>query len=182
MNMTDRRIAVFGRADALNTDEDYRDAYETGKALGGSGFSILSGGYGGIMEAVSRGASEKGAEVLGVVFAGEPSRSPNPYLTRAVAARDLFERQKVLIEDADGYIAFPPKAGTLSEVALVWAHRKSGAKMDAPLALAGEKWDRLVDLLKREGIIPENLLQCTFRFGSGQEAAGFMAEYFREKQ
>ncbi|HPA26136.1 MAG TPA: hypothetical protein PLQ05_00640, partial [Acidobacteriota bacterium] len=50
----------------------------------------------------------------------------------------------------------------------------------APLALVGEKWKRLTGLLREEGIIPENLLQCTFRFGSGLEAAGFMAEHFRE--
>lgn len=180
MGMTDKRIAVFGRADALSTDEDYRDACETGKALARSGFSVLSGGYGGVMEAVSRGASENGAEVTGVIFASEPSRSPNAYLTKIVTASDLFERQKVLIEDADGYIAFPPKAGTLSEVALLWARRKSGAKSNAPLALAGEKLGRLLGLLREEGIIPENLLQCTFCFGSGLEAAGFMAEYFRE--
>ncbi len=180
MGMTDRRIAVFGRADALSTDEDYRDAYETGKALARSGFSVLSGGYGGVMEAVSRGASENGGEAAGVVFALEPSRIPNPYLTKVVAAANLFERQKLLIEPADGYIAFPPKAGTLSEVALLWAFRKSGAKTCAPLALVGEKWKRLTGLLREEGIIPENLLQCTFRFGSGLEAAGFMAEHFRE--
>ncbi len=180
MGMTERRIAVFGRADALSTDADYRDAYETGKALAGGGFSVLSGGYGGIMEAVSRGASENGGEAVGVVFGSEPSRRPNPYLTGVIEAPDLFERQKILIDTADGYIALRPKAGTLSEVALLWAHRKSGAKSLAPLALAGEEWGRLLGLLKDEGIIPENLLQCTFRFGSGLEAAGFMAEYFRE--
>ncbi|HNQ77574.1 MAG TPA: LOG family protein [Acidobacteriota bacterium] len=178
--MAKRVIAVFGRADALKNETDYTEAREAGRILAREGFSIISGGYGGVMEAVSMGAHEKGGEAAGVVFAFEPSRSPNPYLTKAVAAPDLFERQKFLVERADGYIAFPPGAGTLSEVCLLWAHRKSGAKREAPLALVGEKWKRLTGLLREEGIIPENLLQYDFWFGSGVEAAGFMAEYFRE--
>lgn len=178
--MAKRFIAVFGRADAVSGDKDYEDSYDTGRFIAEAGFSVLSGGYGGVMEAVSRGASEKGGEAAGVVFAGERGRAPNPYLTRVIEAADLFERQKILIETADGYIAFPPKAGTLSEVALVWAHRKSGAKKDAPLALVGEKWNRLTGLFREEGIIPENLLQCTLCFESGPEAARYMADYFRD--
>ena len=135
--MAKRVIAVFGRADALKNEKDYIEALEAGRVLSGKGFTVLSGGYGGVMEAVSRGAAEAGGEAVGVVFAGERSRQPNRYLTGVVEAADLFERQKALIEKADGYIAFPPMAGTLSEVSLLWAHRKSGAKKDAPLALEG---------------------------------------------
>jgi len=65
-------------------------------------------------------------------------------------------------------------------VALLWAHRKSGAKARAPLAIAGEKWELLLGLLKKERIIPENLLQYTFCFQSGFKAAGFMADFFKD--
>jgi len=178
--MAKRVIAIFGRADALNNESDYTEAREAGRILAREGFSVLSGGYGGVMEAVSRGAVEEGGEAVGVVFAGASSRKPNPFLTSVVEASDLFERQKMLVEMADGYMAFPPGAGTLSEVCLLWAHRKSGAKTSAPLALAGEKWIRLLDFLRRERIIPENLLQYVFCFGSGPEAAGYVAEFFRD--
>ena len=178
--MAKRVIAVFGRADALKNETDYTEAREAGRILAREGFSIISGGYGGVMEAVSSGAAEEGGEAVGVVFAGASSRKPNTFLTSEIEARDLFERQKMLVERADGYMAFPPMAGTLSEVSLLWAHRKSGAKISAPMALAGEKWSRLLDFLRRERIIPENLLQCTFCFGSGPEAAGYMAEFFRD--
>jgi uncharacterized protein (TIGR00730 family) len=178
--MAKKLIAVFGRADVDERHEDFKDAYQAAAILARSGFSVLSGGYLGVMEAVSKGAFDEKGEAVGVVCSAFAERQENNFLSERIVAADLFERQGKLIEKADGYIAFPPKAGTLSEVVSVWSLRKSGQKVKAPMALVGEKWKKLFDFFKKERIIPENLLQYTFLFSGGGEAARFMVDFFGE--
>ncbi len=70
-------ITVFGSALPKPTDEEYLTAYKLGRLIGEANLGVCSGGYGGIMEAVSKGCTEAGGEAIGVTVKSF-RRSPNP--------------------------------------------------------------------------------------------------------
>src|SRR5579884_1412828 len=99
------RITVFGSARVGPDTREYQDARRLGRILAGRGDVIVCGGYGGIMEAVSRGAHEVGGSVVGVTVAPWVGRlRPNAYLSEERSAATLFERLEALVE-SDALIA-----------------------------------------------------------------------------
>lgn len=137
------RVTVFGSARVTEDSQEYADARRLGHILGARGDVIVSGGYGGIMEAVSRGAHEAGGEVVGVTVAPWVGRiMPNAYLSEERSAQTLFERLDALIE-TDALIALPGGAGTLGEVALAWNLRQMDLMPPKPIILVGDRWRRL---------------------------------------
>src|SRR5436305_11796152 len=114
------RVTVFGSARLQEGQPAYEEARRLGRLLAERGDTIVSGGYGGLMEAVSRGAHEAGGTVLGVTVAPWIGRiTPNVYLSEERSAQTLFERLEALIE-SDALIALSGGAGTLGEVAIAW--------------------------------------------------------------
>ena len=84
-----RTIAVFGSSEPREGEPSYEQARLLGRLLAQRGYAVINGGYGGVMEAVSRGASEAGGLAIGVacdVFAG---RRPNRYLGRVIRCGPL---------------------------------------------------------------------------------------------
>src|SRR5438105_11277691 len=114
------RITVFGSSRVTPGEATYRDAMRLGRLLAQGGYTVCSGGYAGVMEAVSRGAAEAGGTVIGItVRAWAPRLQANPWVATEVAAPHLFERLMRLTE-SDAYIALEGGPGTLCEVALAW--------------------------------------------------------------
>ena len=105
------------------------------------------------MEAVSRGAHERGGQVVGVTVAPWVGRiAPNRYLSEERSAQTLFERLEALIE-SDALIALPGGAGTLGEVALAWNLRQMDLMPEKPVILVGTAWAALLDAFQRDLII-----------------------------
>jgi uncharacterized protein (TIGR00730 family) len=148
-------VTVFGSARVGGESKEYKDARALGALLAKRGDTIVSGGYGGVMEAVSRGAREAGGRVLGVTVAAWAERlSPNVYLDEERPAATLFERLKALVE-SDALIALPGGAGTLGEVALAWNLCQMQLMPPKLIILVGEGWRRLVEDFSRELIVDE---------------------------
>ena len=150
------RVAVFGGAWIDEGEPEHAEALRLGTLLGRRGVEVVNGGYLGVMEAVSRGAREAGATVVGVTIAAFSEEVPvNRWLTHEVEARDLFARLP-LICDADAWVAFPGGVGTLSEVALCWNLIQTESVSPRPLVIVGERWDRALrtfrQLLLAEGV------------------------------
>lgn len=166
-----KRVAVFGRADVQPGSSEYVRAYELGRLLAASGFVVLTGGYEGVMEAVSRGASEEGGRAEGVVCRAFKARAPNPFQSDLHWTEDLFERTRVLVEKADAYVALDPRTGTLSEVAMLWALAKARLLPDKPLVLLGSAWAPLLASFLGMGIVEPDLLEWPARVSDAREAA-----------
>jgi uncharacterized protein (TIGR00730 family) len=136
-----RAVTVFGGS--RPTPEDYEQALHLGRLLGGSGYIVLTGGYIGVMEAVSRGASEAGGHVIGVtcdeIEAWRPI-SANAWVKEERRFARLRERLFALIEGCDAAIALPGGPGTLTEIAEMWNHLLIGALSPRPLILVGDGW------------------------------------------
>ncbi len=137
-------VAVFGGSQYQPGDEEYEVAHSMGIALAQAGFSVLTGGYSGLMEAIISGAAIVGGKVLAVTLS-EWGR-PNPFVTDYMCVDNLHDRQQQLIEKADAFVALRGGPGTLAEVALVWALMQSGLMRPRPLILVGVEWASIVSV------------------------------------
>jgi uncharacterized protein (TIGR00730 family) len=150
------RVTVFGSARVQSDTDEYRDARRLGQLLAERGDMIVSGGYGGIMEAVSQGAHEAGGQVVGVTVAPWVGRlEPNRFLSEEQSARTLFERLEALIA-SDALVALPGGAGTLGEVALAWNLRQMDLMAPKPIVLVGNRWKHMVEAFREHLIIDEH--------------------------
>jgi len=101
------RVTVFGGAWVNEEEPEHGEAMRFGRLAAEAGFEIANGGYGGIMDAVSRGVTEAGGTVLGVTIGSFSEQVPvNRWLTHEVEARDLFARLP-LICDAEAWVPSP---------------------------------------------------------------------------
>lgn len=150
MNPTGRDvIAVFGASQAAPGDGTYEAGMECGRQLATAGYTVATGGYGGIMEAVCRGAADAGGLTIGVtaptVFPERPGA--NKWVQHEIAADGLVERIGLLTSLAKGYMAMPGSLGTLAELLIAWnlafvapfANKPFG-----PVVTIGDPWRQIV--------------------------------------
>jgi uncharacterized protein (TIGR00730 family) len=140
----ERTIAVFGGRHPAEGDPEYSEALKLGTLLASANYTVMSGGYSGVMEAVSRGALQAGGITIGVtmeIFSGLP---PNPFLTREIRTHDFFERLDFLISHARGFIALRGGMGTLTEISLIWNMLQTRAMEPKPMILVGKFWRPLL--------------------------------------
>lgn len=141
-------VSVFGSATVSEGSPLYNEGMRFGAGLAQAGFDVATGGYGGLMEAVSRGASEGGAQVLGFTCdrleAWRPVR-PNAWVQAQVRCPTLRERVVRLIEAGQALVALPGGVGTLSEIALSWSMLQTGELSPRPMLLVGDAWRRTID-------------------------------------
>src|SRR5436309_9472393 len=167
-----RSVAVFGSSEPLPGSEAYEEARRLGRLLAGAGARVVSGGYGGVMEATSRGAREAGGTCVGVTGAFFAGRAPNPWLTEVVTARDLFERTRLLMDLSDAFIILPGKSGTIAELAFLWALDRARLLGGKPVALCGAIWPPLIEAIERAGALEPEQRALTSLCGSAEEAVG----------
>ena len=144
MSKTNKRtIAVFGGSRTKPGENDYAQAQQLGELLAKAGYAVMTGGYIGSMEAVSRGAAESGGHVIGVtcdeIEAWRPVQ-PNRWVLEERRYATLRERLFGLIDDCDAALALPGGPGTLAEIAMMWNHLLTGTITPQPLILIGEGW------------------------------------------
>jgi uncharacterized protein (TIGR00730 family) len=136
-------ITVFCSSKTVPDDPAYQEAMHLGRLLALANHTVLTGGYIGSMEAVSRGAAEAGGHVIGVtcdeIEAWRPIRA-NPWVREQRHSVTLRQRLFTLIEDCDAAMALPGGIGTLAEVAVMWSHLQTGAISRKPLVLIGPGW------------------------------------------
>jgi hypothetical protein len=136
-------ISVFGGSQPKENDAAYAEAMLLGRLLAERGHTVLTGGYIGTMEAVSRGASEAGGHVIGVtcdeIEAWRPVRA-NRWVKEERRRRKLMERLEELITACGAAIALPGGPGTLTEIATTWNLMIVGVLRRRPLILVGDGW------------------------------------------
>lgn len=146
-------ITIFGGSRVAPDSDEYIAARELGRALAQHGFDVVTGGYNGVMEAVSQGAKGTGGRVIGVtveVIARNFQRVPNAFLDQEVRTQALLERIDKLVELGDGYVVLPGGAGTLAELGVVWNLALLGAMHGKPLVVVGRGWQRVLDTMIEE--------------------------------
>lgn len=155
------KITVFGGSQPKQGDAAYAEACELGKLLAEAGHTVLTGGYIGTMEAVSRGANEAGGHVIGVTCANiEAWRpvKPNAWVQEERRFATLQERLNELVLACDATIALPGGPGTLTEIALTWNLMIVNSMPPKPLILTGAGWRSVMESFYNsfEAYIPQN--------------------------
>jgi len=143
----ERIITVFGSSRPVETDADYQEAKELGRCLAEHGFAVCSGGYGGVMEGVSRGAKEAKGKTYGVT-AQFFARQANPFIDVEVRMKTWEERLFELIRLADGFVACKGGTGTLVELAVVWEMLNKAVITGKPMAVVGDFWQPILDRVR----------------------------------
>ena len=156
INKYNDTVTFFGSARFKEDNPYYKKDEDVAAALSKEGYTIVSGGGGGIMEAADRGASEVGGEAIGLNIKLPKEQTLNPYATDSMAFRYFFVRKVILVFGASAYIFFPGGFGTLDEFFEVITLIQTKKMPVAPVILYGnEYWTALDMFIKnylREGL------------------------------
>ena len=147
-------VAVFGGSQTTPGSPVYDDAQRLGGDLARAGWTVMTGGYAGVMEAASRGAAEAGGHVVGVtcdqIETARPGLRRNAWVKEEVKYATLRDRLYYLVQRCDAAIALPGGIGTLSEVALTWSLLQIGEIPRKPLVVVGRVWSEMLSAFLRE--------------------------------
>jgi hypothetical protein len=152
------KVTVFGGTKPRPGDGDYQQAQRLGSLLAQAGHTVITGGYMGTMEAVSKGAAETGGYVIGITcreIEAWRGGKANPWVHEEHKVETLPERMVQLMERADIVMALPGGVGTLAEICLLWNRMIIEASPRKPLILIGSGWREVAErLAAMDGYFP----------------------------
>jgi uncharacterized protein (TIGR00730 family) len=146
-------VTVFGSARFDATHPYYALGREVGRAIARLGFTVMTGGGPGLMEAANRGAREAGGRSVGCNIELPHEQAPNPYLDRSVTCRYFFVRKVLLFKYSYAFVALPGGLGTLDELFEALTLIQTGKIANFPVVLFGvDYWRPVSDVLARLAI------------------------------
>lgn len=147
----DKAVTVFGSARIQPEHELYREATEITRGLGELGYSIITGGGPGIMEAASKGGFESPSESIGVNIELPHEQHANPYLDRVVDFRYFFVRKVMFVKFSSGFVMMPGGFGTLDELFEVLTLIQTRKIEPVPVVFYGRKfWEPLLEWMRTQ--------------------------------
>ncbi len=178
-------VTVFGSARFPESHPFYALARETGHRLADAGFTVMTGGGPGIMEAANRGAREGGGYTIGCNIVLPREQQPNPYLDLMLEFRHFFVRKVMLVKYSQAFVALPGGIGTMDEIFETLTLIQTEKIVNFPVVLMGvDYWQPLLDWLRAKmvaektiGVEDLKLLRVT---DSVEEAVHVIEERTRE--
>jgi uncharacterized protein (TIGR00730 family) len=154
-------VSIFGSARTAPDHPHYKLAEDIARALSEAGFSVVSGGGPGIMEAANKGAFAGPSPSIGLNIMLPHEQVGNPYQDIALNFRHFFSRKVMFVKYASAYVVLPGGFGTLDELAEILTLVQTGKTRKIPIILVHKPfWDGLIgwftDTLVKEGTISEN--------------------------
>lgn len=174
-------VTVFGSARVVDDHRYYALARETGAELARSGFTVITGGGPGVMEAANRGAKEAGGRSVGVNIVLPHEQAANKYVDVVLTFRYFFIRKVMLVKYSYAFVAMPGGYGTFDEIFEAATLIQTGKIKDFPLILMGvDFWTPLVEYMRAHlvgaGTIDEADLSMLHLTDSPQEAASIIRD------
>lgn len=149
-----KEVSIFGSTRFKEKNHHYKEARELARRLGKAGFTIVTGGGPGIMEAANRGAFEAGAPSIGLNIQLPHEQRTNRFVKRGMGFHYFFTRKVMLAYSAQAYIYFPGGYGTLSEFFDIVELVQTGKMERIPIICVGrDYWGAL------DGWIKEHILR-----------------------
>jgi len=156
-------VSIFGSARVSPGNPMYEQAVVVGQLLAADGFTVITGGGGGIMEAANKGAADAGGKSVGLNIDLPAEQRPNAYATIRMGCRYFFVRKVLFVKYAQAYVIFPGGFGTMDELfeAITLIQTKK-IKPFPVILMNNEYWKGLIGWIKetmlRTGhISPEDL-------------------------
>ncbi len=177
-------VTVFGSARFSEGHPFYEKARQMGAAISRLGFTVMTGGGPGIMEAANRGAREAGGHSVGCNIQLPHEQEPNPYLDRFVTINHFFVRKVMLFKYSYAFVMMPGGFGTMDEFFEALTLIQTGKIQNFPLVVMGtEFWQNLkelVDAMLQAGTISAQDVRLLHYTDSVEEAAAFIAAAVEE--
>ncbi|HNY64365.1 MAG TPA: TIGR00730 family Rossman fold protein [Deltaproteobacteria bacterium] len=158
MSSLEPAVTIFGSARSKPGDRYYTMAVETARLLAQEGFSVITGGGPGIMEAANKGAMEGGGQSVGLNIVLPFEQHLNPYTNIHVNFRYFFVRKVMFVKYAMSYIIFPGGFGTLDELFEALTLIQTDKIKPFPVVMVGtDYWKGLLDWI-RDTMISEGMI------------------------
>jgi uncharacterized protein (TIGR00730 family) len=142
-------ICLFGSARTPVDDPDYALAREMGRAIGEAGFTVITGGGPGTMEAANRGARDAGALSVGLNIELPHEQALNPYVDLGIQFHYFFTRKLMFVRYSEAFVVFPGGFGTLDETFEALTLIQTGKAVDHPVVLQGSAfWTGLISWIQ----------------------------------
>lgn len=174
-------VTIFGSARTKPGTRWYELAREMGAASAELGFTVLTGGGPGIMQAGNQGAFEAGGRSIGVNIILPFEQDVNPYVHRSVNMRYFFTRKTMLVKYSYAFIVMPGGAGTMDEMFETMTLIQTGKLKNFPIILMGKDfWQPLMDFLYKmadEGMISPEDPELIFFTDSVEEAKAHLQRH-----
>ncbi len=152
------RVTVFGSARSQPSDLHYKLAEDVAEALVHEGYSIVSGGGGGIMEAANKGAKHAGGHAIGFNIVLPHEQKLNKYTTEHLAFNYFFTRKVMMTFYSHGFIYFPGGFGTLDELFEVITLIQTKKTPPVPIILVGKEYWSDLDKFITKHLLQEGLI------------------------
>ncbi|MFN8060277.1 MAG: TIGR00730 family Rossman fold protein [Vicinamibacterales bacterium] len=174
-------VTVFGSARFKEGHPYYELARAVGHEMAMLGFTVMTGGGPGIMEAANRGAKEAGGRSVGCNIELPMEQRPNPYLDRWATFRYFFTRKVLLVKYSYGFVVMPGGLGTMDELFEALTLIQTGKIQNFPVVLMGrDYWLNLRELLERmvvDGTIGASDLDLLYMTDDVGEAAAYIKRH-----
>ena len=148
-----KAVSIFGSARTPRDHPEYARARHMARTLGGAGFSIITGGGPGIMEAANRGAREAGVPSIGLDIELPNEQGANPWVDHPLTFHYFFARKVMFVRYASAFVVFPGGFGTLDELFEAATLRQTQKIRHFPIVLVGTPyWSGLLDWLRERAL------------------------------
>lgn len=180
-------VTVFGSARFKQNHRYYTMAHELGRTLAREGFTVMTGGGPGIMEAANRGAKEMGGKSIGCNIILPEEQAPNPYLDKFITFKFFFIRKVMLTKYSLAFVVMPGGFGTLDELFEMETLIQTGKILNFPVVLMGKEFwaplvDYMVNYLVAQGTIEEADVRKIILTDSPLEAVEFIKQFKTSKK
>jgi uncharacterized protein (TIGR00730 family) len=173
-------VTVFGSARIKSDNPYYELARKMGAAIAQLGFTVMTGGGGGTMEAANRGAKDVGGRSVGCNIKLPHEQKPNAWLDRFVTMRYFFVRKTLLMKYSYAFVIMPGGAGTLDEMFEAIVLIQTGKIKSFPVVIMGtEYWGDLLPFIRKmanEGMISPSDLDLIYATDSVEDAIAHIRE------
>lgn len=170
-------IIVFGGQRVSEGSLLYKQAYRLGSLLARAGYAVATGGYQGVMEAVSRGARDTGGHVVGYTCDIFDAMQPNPWLSEERRTPTLTARIERMAREGDAFIALHGGIGTLAEITVVWNLLLVNTLGPKPFLLVGPEWKHVLNTFRRYTQIGSSAFTLVTPVSTVEEAVAWVRQH-----
>jgi uncharacterized protein (TIGR00730 family) len=179
-------VSIFGSARVREDDPAYKAARKTARLFAESGFSVVTGGGPGVMEAANRGCQEGGGFSVGFNIELPHEQGANPYLDLSLTFKHFYARKTMFVKPAEGFVIFPGGFGTLDELFEALTLIQTGKILHFPVVLFDrDYWSGLLDWIQgrllAEGMISPEDEELLFVTDDPPEAVSIVAACYERR-